>query len=129
MSAQTAERARRVMDAVGRRDLEFLTRETHPDVEWQSFFRLRGEVGYLGHEGLRQWAADLDDAFEVARPEIDDVIAVGETVVVVGRLRYRGKESGVETATPTGWLLCFRDGRVTRFRAFSEPEQALRRIG
>jgi len=33
-----------------------------------------------------------------------------------------------ETASPAGWMLRFRDGKVLRFRAFRAPERALEAV-
>jgi ketosteroid isomerase-like protein len=129
MSQENIELADQVFDAVARRDISRLIALTDPEIEWQSFFGL-GEGGvYCGHDGMRQYVSDLNDAWEIIRPEVDDRLEVGEVVVLVGRIHYRGKGSGVETDAPTGWALKFREGRLVRFRAFREPEQALENLG
>lgn len=53
----------------------------------------------------------------------------GDIAVLVGHLRYRGKDSGVEADTPAGWMLKFRAGKLLRFRAFRDPERALEAVG
>jgi len=128
MSRENVELAERIMRALGRRDADELVAVADAEVEWHSFFAL-AEGGYRGHTGTRKYMRDLSDAFEVGVAEIDDGLGVGNTVVLVGRLRYRGKGSGVESATPTGWILKFRDGRITYFRAFRDPEHALEAVG
>jgi hypothetical protein len=50
-------------------------------------------------------------------------------VLAVGRLRYRGKGSGVETESPAGYVAKFREGKVVYMRAIREPEQALLALG
>ena len=121
--------ARQVLEALGQRDAERLIALADPDVEWHSFFAL-GEGGvYRGYEGTRRYMGDLGDAWEIGRAEVDDALGLGDVVVLVGRLHYRGKGSGVESESPAGWMLKFREGRVTSFRAFREPEQALEALG
>jgi ketosteroid isomerase-like protein len=118
------------MAALSRRDLARLTELSHPDVEWHSFFAALNEGGtYRGHDGLRQYLTDLTDAFEIVLAVVDDDIGIGDVVVLVGRIHYRGKESGVEQEIPAGWLLKFREGKVVRFRAFRDPEAALEAVG
>jgi hypothetical protein len=73
--------------------------------------------------------SDLDDAFEVGLAEVDSALEVGDVAVLVGRIHYRGKGSGVESASPAGWMLKFRDGKLICFRAFREPEQTLEAVG
>ena len=50
-------------------------------------------------------------------------------VVVLGRVRLRGKESGVEVDQPHGWLVEFQDGMVFRFQHFARPHEALEAAG
>jgi ketosteroid isomerase-like protein len=124
------ELARRVLDTLGKRDPVRLVALSDPAVEWQSFFAIgEGEGIYRGHEGTRRYMADLEDAWETARAEVDQALALGDIAVLVGRIHYRGKGSGAENATPAGWVLKFRDNKVLCFRAFREPEQVLEEIG
>jgi ketosteroid isomerase-like protein len=101
-----------------------------PEVEWRSFFALGVPSGeYRGPEGLRQYLDDLAEAWGYLRPEVASVLEVGSVVIAVGQIRYRGKGSGAESEAPAGWLFKFRNGRLIRFRAFREPEQALEAVG
>jgi hypothetical protein len=127
---ETVRLARDVLDGLGRRDAEHLIELSHPSVEWYSFFAL-GEGGgaYRGHDGTRQYMRDLSEAWEVGYAEVDDALAVGDVVVAVGRIRYRGKGSGVESAAPAAWVLKFRDRKLVRFRAIRNPAQALEAMG
>jgi ketosteroid isomerase-like protein len=130
MSRQgSVELAREVLDALGRRDASRLIELADPDVEWHSFFALGERGAYRGHDGTRRYMRDLADAFEIGRAEVDDAICVGDVAVLVGRIHYRGKGSGVESASPTGWMLRFRDEKLLCFRAFREPEQVLGALG
>lgn len=131
MSDENVELARQIMDALSSRDLSRLIALSDPDVEWYSLFASLGEKGgvYRGHEGTRQYLSDLSDAWEIMRAEVDDGLEVGNLAVLVGRNHYRGRGSGVETESPAGWVLKFRQGNLIRFRAFREPEQALEAVG
>jgi ketosteroid isomerase-like protein len=114
------------MPSLGR-SLRFLS---SPDVEWQSFFAQLQEGGvYRGHDGIRQYVRDLGEAFEVMQLKIDDTLAVGAVVLVVGRLHYRGKGSGAETESLAGYMVKVRRGRAVLLRAFREPEQAVEAVG
>ena len=130
MSQETVELARQVMDALSRRDLESLIAFADPEVEWHSFFAELGEEGvYRGHDGTRRYVSDLNDAWEIVRADVDDGVGAGDVAVLVGRIHYRGKGSGAETESPAGWMLKFRNGKMLRFRAFRDPEQALEAVG
>jgi ketosteroid isomerase-like protein len=130
MSQENVELARTVLHALGTRDPARLIALADPEVEWYSFFAM-GEAGgsYRGHDGTRRYMSDLSDAFEIGRADVDGAIGVGNVAVLVGRIHYRGKGGGVESESPAGWMLKFRDGKLLCFRAFREPELALEAVG
>ncbi|MDQ3554693.1 MAG: nuclear transport factor 2 family protein [Chloroflexota bacterium] len=128
--SENVELAHQVIDAVERRDLTSLIDLTDPEVEWRSAFVVGGTGGvYRGHEGMREYVKDMNDAWEIVRLDVDHEIGVGNVVVFVGRIHYRGKGSGVEADAESGYMLKFREGRAVRFRPFREPEKALEAVG
>ncbi len=129
MSQENVELAPQVMETLGERNAEKLIALADPEVEWHSFFALNAQGVYRGHEGTREYMRDLDDAFEIGRAEVDDALGVGDVIVLVGRIHYRGKDSGAEGESPAGWMLKVRDGKILCFRAFREPEEALEAVG
>jgi ketosteroid isomerase-like protein len=130
VSQENVELAQRVLAAIARRDLSYLAEAADPEVEWQGLIAGLGEGGvYRGHEGTRRWLSDIYDAFDETHADVDDAIAVGEVVVLVGRLHYRGMASGAESESPVGWMLRFRRGKVIRLRVFRDPEDALEAVG
>jgi uncharacterized protein len=130
MSAETLELARQVMETLSQRDIERLVALADPEVEWHSLFAELGEGGvYRGHEGTRKFIRDISEAWEIVRADVDDALAVNEVALLVGRIHYRGRGSGVEAELPTGWTLRFRDRKVVCFRAFRQPDKALETLG
>ena len=142
MSGENIETAgREIMEALGRaaaevasgkpgQDLSRLIALSHPEVEWRSLFAQLGAGGvYYGHEGIRASVTEVVEAFEFLRVDVDDGLGIGDIAVLVGRLHYRGKGSGVENESPTGWVLKFREGKLIYFRAFREPAQAFETVG
>jgi ketosteroid isomerase-like protein len=127
---ENIERAKQVMAAVADRDLDGLISLTDPDVQWQSFFAELGVGGvYSGHDGIQKYVADLHEAWEIVRPDVDSALWVGDIAVLVGRVHYRGKGSGVESDAPAGWIFRFRGGKLVLFRAFRDPDTALESVG
>ena len=130
MSRGNVEAAHAAVEAVAQMDLSRLIELTDPDVEWHSFLAQLGEGGvYRGHDGMRQYVKDLRETWDVFQVTIEDDIAVGDVVLLVTKLRYRGKSSGVDAATPSGHLVKFRRGKIVSMRAFRDPEQALEAVG
>ena len=130
MTSQNLNLATEIVDAVARRDVPRLIELTDPDVEWRPFATGLMEEGvYRGHDGIRQYVRDLDDAWELLRADVDDGLTIGATALLVGRLRYRGRGSGVETENAAGWVIQFRDGKLISMRAFRDPEHAIQALG
>jgi ketosteroid isomerase-like protein len=131
MSRENIEVAREVLSTVERRDVSRLIELTDPEIEWHSFFAALLEGGkYQGHDGIRRYITDLEEAWETLRADADgEMLDVGDLVICVGRIHYRGKTSSVETEAAAGWVFKFRNRRLLRFRAFSNPELALEAVG
>jgi ketosteroid isomerase-like protein len=130
MSHENVEVVHHLLAAVTQRDLARLVDLTDPDIEWRSFFAALSEGGrYRGHDGMRQYVADVSEAFEEMRVEVGDLLDVGEVVVGIGRIFYKGKGSGVEADSPAGWVFRFRKGRVVYFHAFRDPERVFGVVG
>ena len=130
MSQENVEAVHRVLTAVSERDVPCLLSLTDPDIEWRSFFAAFSEGGrYWGHDGMRQYISDLRDAFETLRVEVSSLLDVGETIVGVGRLYYKGEGSGVEADSAAGWVFRFRGGKVVYFHAFRDPEKVFGAVG
>jgi ketosteroid isomerase-like protein len=77
----------------------------------------RRHDGYRGHDGLREYIADVDRLFEEFRVEIADYRDAGEGVVlaegrIIGVTRDR-----INIDMAASWLWTLRDGRVVRMQA------------
>src|SRR5918997_3905813 len=96
MSRENVEVVYRIAAAVGRRDVAVFLETTDPAVEWHTSLSVISAGGaYHGHEGVRRYVRDLDEAFDSFEVAIEDVLALGRVAVAVGRVDYRGKASGV----------------------------------
>ena len=96
MSQENVEIVRRVVDAVNRRDVTTLDSLWSEEGEFNS--RLAASEGHVfrGRQGIRDYFAWLDEAFEEFRSEVEEIIdAGGGGVVALLRGRIRGKASGV----------------------------------
>jgi ketosteroid isomerase-like protein len=130
MSRDNVELAHAVVDAIAQMDRTRLVELTDPHVEWHSFLAQIGEGGvYRGHDGMRQYATDLREAWGTFQATVVDSLAVGEVVLLVTQLRYRGKGSGVDAESPAGHMLKFRHGKIVFMRSFRDPEKAFEAVG
>jgi ketosteroid isomerase-like protein len=118
----------RFMEVFEREDFDAWVESFHPEVD---FIPQRAPIQgtFRGHDGIRAFLADNQESFDLFRPEYDDVRAVGDMVVAIGKLRVRGKGSGVEVEVPTAIVLTFRDGKVVRLEDFVDGQNALEAAG
>jgi ketosteroid isomerase-like protein len=130
VSQENVEVVRRIAAAVGGREVSVFLELTDPTVEWHTSLSVVSKGGaYHGHEGVRQYVRDLDEAFQLYEVDLDGLLGVGDLVLAVGRIRYRGHASGIEMEAPVGWVFRFRDRKVLYLRAFRDPEQTLEALG
>ena len=132
MSQENVEAVQRAVEAYNRRDVEALVADAHPDIEWHPAIlqMLSGkETVYRGHEGIRQLVKETDETLAVIRVEISEFRDLGDRVFAVGRIKTRGKASGVDTEAPVGYVADFRDGKFVRVRTYLDPHEALEAAG
>jgi ketosteroid isomerase-like protein len=72
---------------------------------------------------------DIDDTLAEIHVEFPEVRDLGDRVLAVGRIRTRGKASGVATEAPVGYVADFRDGKFARVRTYLDPAEALEAAG
>jgi ketosteroid isomerase-like protein len=132
MPQENVDQAHRAADAYSRRDVDALLEELDPEVEWHSALStvLSGEATvYRGHDGVREWFRELDDALGEIYVEYSDIRDLGDRVVAIGRIRTRGRESGVETESPLAAVSDLRNGKAVRVRTYLDPKEALEAAG
>jgi ketosteroid isomerase-like protein len=132
MSQQNVGAFKRFMDGFNRRDVEALLEEVDAGVQWRPAapVALGGEATvYRGHAGIPAAIRDLHDSFAELWIEISEIQQVGDRVVGIGRIRTRGKGSGVESWSPFGAVMEFRNGKATQIRSYLDPEAALDAVG
>jgi ketosteroid isomerase-like protein len=125
VSQENVELFHKGIGAFLRHDIEPLLKTSHPEIEWYPFSaQVEGDVAYHGHEGLRQWWANLNATFEEFEASLDEVRDEGDVVVALGRLRARFR-SGITLDTEVGWVFRFRDGLAVWGRAYQSHADAL----
>jgi ketosteroid isomerase-like protein len=132
MSQENVEAFKRGNEAYNRRDVEALLKDLDPAVEWHPALDvlLGGEAAvYRGHEGVRELLRSTDETLGEIHAEFSRIQDLGDRVIAIGRLRTRGKESGIETESPLGYVAKFKDGKVIQIRTYLDPEAALEAAG
>ena len=121
-----ADVVRRSLEAFNRRDTSLLFELVDPDVEWVPLKAvLDGDV-YRGHDGIRRYLTDVDEDIAGMQVRLEEIVEVGENVVLYGAIVGKGQGSGMDLELPIGWVLRVRDGRVAYLRAYAERADALK---
>ena len=131
MSRDKVDVVRRLADAYNRRDVDRAFAELVTcDFEWYpaTTSALDGS-GYRGREGLERFWSDTSENWEEFRMIADEFRDLGDRVLVLGRLKGRGKGSGAPVEQPFANILEFRGVRVCRARVYFDRAEGLRAAG
>src|SRR5918998_1273028 len=101
MSQENVEIVRAAYEAFNARDVDWLVRLAAEDCEWQPLRAQLEGIAYRGHEGVRQFVADMDEDWETFRIDPLEFHDRQELVAVVGRVSALG-HSGVEVDSVAG---------------------------
>jgi ketosteroid isomerase-like protein len=83
----------------------------------------------LGRVGFERWTQAWNEAWQSWDIENEKYIDAGEQVVVLTRLRGRGKGSGVQVEEQGGFVILLRAGKVLRLEYFASRAKALEAVG
>lgn len=129
MSQENVEAFEHALAAYNRGDVEPMVEVSHPEIEWYPLSaEVEGAVSFRGHDGLRQWFANLHATFEEFQASIDEVRDLGDVVLGLGRVHLRFR-SGVILNTEAGYLSRFRDALAVWARMYPSHAQALQAAG
>ena len=123
--------AKRVVDAYNRRDVDGLFAElATPDFEWFPAVTVALEGGgYRGRVGIEKFAADTRENWEELQIIAEEFRDLGDRVLSLGRMKGRGKGSGVPVDQPFANILDFRGDRIWRSQGYLDRAEGLRAAG
>ena len=130
MSERNVERHRRFVEAFNARDLEKFLELCDPEIEFHSSFAAVGGAVYHGHDQIRKWFQDMEEAWGsdfCVEPEA--FFARGEYTVVVDVMHGRGHHSGAEVDLPAAQVLRWRDGLIVWHQSYIHKEDAFAYLG
>jgi ketosteroid isomerase-like protein len=130
LADEDIELVRRVWAAFSRGAEDEWRADLHPDIVAIPFgAKLEGKE-YRGYDQVLSWWKDeilvTWEQFEVYPERFE---RVGDKLLVTGRWKARGSESGVDLDIPASWIIEVRDGQVYYWQTFTDAEEARREIG
>jgi ketosteroid isomerase-like protein len=133
MSQENVEAFKRVVKAMNRSDVEAVLHELDPAIEWHMALQeaIGGEAAvYHGHQGVREYFRDMDDAFAEVELDYSDIRDLGDRVLATGSFRTRGRQSGAVVESPVAALVdAGADSRATKVLTYLDPKEALDAAG
>jgi ketosteroid isomerase-like protein len=97
--------------------------ELHPDpaADWVGVNDI-----YRGHDGVRRYMAQVYEAFEDYRPEVEDLLDAGDKVITLAIEHGRGRASGARVeARRTAHVWTMRANKAIRLDLYLDRAKAL----
>jgi SnoaL-like domain len=130
VSRENVELQHRLVEAFNARDVEAYTSLCDPRVDVHSTFAAVGGAVYHGHDGVRRWWRDLEDAWGSAlRIQPETYFDLGEYTLAFWTLHGHGSQSGAEVAMRAAGAHRWQEGLAVSVKGYAHREQALRELG
>lgn len=117
--------ARSASRAFEQRDMNAIEELCTPDVEFDWSRRLLDPTVIRGYEGIRRFFEEVDGIFDEIVFEEEEILELGDEVLVVNTGRFRGRTSGVDVTASGAIVWTIRDAKLVRFRFYQTKEDAL----
>ena len=129
MSQENVETLRRGIKAFNARSAEGMMEVLDGNVEFSPVLAGVTDIPYRGEEGVREFLAATDEAFEKFHLHCERLEDHGDFVLAINEVHARGQASGAEIRQPLVQIAEFRDGKCVWFQSFRTPEEALEAVG
>jgi ketosteroid isomerase-like protein len=129
VSRENVELHRRLVAAFNARDVQALIALCDPSIELHTMMGV-GDAVYHGHDGLRRWHQDLEEAWgDKLRIDPEAYFDLGERTLAFNLLQGRGRHSGADVDMAYAQMAMWRDGLMVYFRAYAHREDVLTDLG
>jgi ketosteroid isomerase-like protein len=129
MSQENVEVVRAAIDAANRGDWDAVFKDAAPGFKWDSSRALNPDTSgvFTADEAVRIFKQGVQ-LWESLWIEINDVIEVGDHVVVPHTFYVRGRD-GIEAQARTTWVFTIRNGKMERGCLYQDRDEALEAVG
>lgn len=129
MSQDNVETARQVLEAVNRRDLEAFGAPFAADAEIVPIRSAVDGTVYRGPDAAAKMFAAQEESWDDLSVENEEIRHGGDWVLVLGRIRGRGRTSGADFDVSAASVLYFREGLITKLHVYTDRTEALQAVG
>jgi ketosteroid isomerase-like protein len=86
-------------------------------------------ITFRGPDAASRYCAAVDESWEELKWEVEEIRDLGGSVIALGHIRGRGRDSGIGIDARGAWVSHLRDGRIARFQTYSDRAEALAATG
>jgi uncharacterized protein len=115
--------------AFNRGDMDAAVAGLDPQIEWSEPAEFPGGGAYHGREAVKRYLTQSRANWTEGSSEPEQMIPVGERVVVMVHARFRLKGSESWQDVKLADVYTVRDGKIVAMRAFADRQDALRWVG
>jgi ketosteroid isomerase-like protein len=129
MSQENVELIRMTIEASNRGEWEKAAQYLHPEVQYHTYARSPEAGVYKGPEAVVEYIQKLFEDFEKVEHGVEEVIAMGDHVVLIldQRAWPKGSSEPVEQLVAELWTI--RDGLLAERHSFSTKSEAFEAAG
>jgi hypothetical protein len=121
---------RNLIDAYNARDAGAFCSHAAHDVDLRPPVSLLHGRAYVGHDGVAQWLRDVEESFDRARIESNELRELGLRVLMLGSFLVRGRGSQVKVDSELAVICHFdRSDRLTCWEGYLSHTEGLRMAG
>jgi ketosteroid isomerase-like protein len=126
LKATRSEIVGNAVSAYNRRDASALKSYMAEDVDLRPpVSSLQGRA-YRGHAGVEEWLRDVEESFDEAAIEVEELRELPFCVLALAVFRVRGRGSQLELKSELGLLCEVTDGVITRWEGYFDHAEAER---
>jgi GNAT superfamily N-acetyltransferase/ketosteroid isomerase-like protein len=129
--AQHADIVQEAFAGFGAEDPGAIADAFHPAGELILTGGLAGLTGdrHAGRDAVRAWFVDWFETMQLTAAEVENLAPVGDRMLMVANQRSQSQSVGAPAATRFAVICSFRDGQISRFELFQDPDEARHNLG
>ena len=129
VSEANVEVVKRVYEAAERNDLDAASSLLHPEIEFHTYTESPEAGVYRGRDEVRRYNEELFAQFESIRFEIEELVDIGDHVVVLSTQHAVPKGGRQEISVQMAEVWTLREGLMAERHSYASRAQALEAAG
>jgi ketosteroid isomerase-like protein len=129
MSEEKADLVRSAYERLNQRDIEGLVALCDETFLLDMSERVFNPDTYRGHDGIRRFCADVDEAWETYHWTVEEALAADDSVVAMLHCQGTSRHGGPQVDWRVAWLWIVQGGKALSIRFFRNRADALEAAG